>query len=86
LRQTVKVLFAKADVYIKTGRNLNVAKDLLKRYLSLALTPEDPPRSQAEKLLKQVQGGLVFLGEALRFSAQALRANPVRSLLTGLGW
>jgi len=31
-----KVLFAKADVYIKTGRNLNVAKDLLKRYLSLA--------------------------------------------------
>jgi len=27
----------------------------------------------------------VFLGEALRFSAQALRANPIRSLLTGLG-
>jgi putative ABC transport system permease protein len=27
----------------------------------------------------------VFLGEALRFSAQALRQNPVRSLLTGLG-
>jgi tetratricopeptide (TPR) repeat protein len=52
-----KVLYARADVYIKTGRNLNVAKDLLKRYLSLALTPEDPPRSQAEKLLKQAQGG-----------------------------
>src|ERR1051326_8368536 len=27
---------------------------------------------------------MVF-GEALRFSAQALRANPVRSILTGLG-
>jgi putative ABC transport system permease protein len=27
----------------------------------------------------------MFLGEALRFSFQALRANPVRSLLTGLG-
>src|SRR2546421_5506944 len=27
----------------------------------------------------------MFLGEALRFSAQALRASPVRSLLTGLG-
>ena len=27
----------------------------------------------------------MFLGEALRFSAQALRANPIRSLLTGLG-
>lgn len=52
-----KVMFARADVYIKTGQNLNVAKDLLKRYLSLALTPEDPPRSQAEKLLKQAQGG-----------------------------
>src|SRR6201998_473637 len=26
-----------------------------------------------------------FIGESLRFSAQALRANPVRSLLTGLG-
>jgi Flp pilus assembly protein TadD len=51
-----KVLFAKADLYIKGGRNLNVAKDLLKRYLSLALTPEDPPRSEAEKLLQQVRG------------------------------
>ncbi|HEY2018222.1 MAG TPA: ABC transporter permease [Bryobacteraceae bacterium] len=27
----------------------------------------------------------MFLGEAVRFSAQALRANPVRSFLTGLG-
>jgi putative ABC transport system permease protein len=27
----------------------------------------------------------MFLGEALKFSAQALRANPVRSFLTGLG-
>ena len=27
----------------------------------------------------------MFLGEALKFSLQALRANPVRSLLTGLG-
>jgi putative ABC transport system permease protein len=27
----------------------------------------------------------MFLGEAVRFSAQALRANPIRSFLTGLG-
>src|SRR4051794_16289211 len=27
----------------------------------------------------------MFLGEALKFSAEALRANPVRTLLTGLG-
>src|SRR5258708_40275706 len=28
---------------------------------------------------------LGFIGEAFRFSAEALRANPVRTLLTGLG-
>src|SRR3974390_1760788 len=27
----------------------------------------------------------MFLGEAFRFSVQALRRNPIRSLLTGLG-
>src|SRR3984885_13186307 len=27
----------------------------------------------------------MFLAESLRFSAQSLRANPIRSLLTGLG-
>jgi hypothetical protein len=43
-------------MYIKGKRNLDVARDLLKRYLNLTLTPEDPPRSQAERLLRQVQG------------------------------
>jgi tetratricopeptide (TPR) repeat protein len=51
-----KVIFAQADMYIKGKRNLDVARDLLKRYLTLTLTPEDPPRSQAERLLKQVEG------------------------------
>jgi len=51
-----KLMFAKADLYIKTNRNLNVARDLLKRYLSMTLSPDDPPRSDAEKLLKKVQG------------------------------
>jgi tetratricopeptide (TPR) repeat protein len=50
------VIFGRAEIYIKSKRNLTVARDLLKRYLSLDLTPEDPPRSQAEKLLDQVQG------------------------------
>jgi tetratricopeptide (TPR) repeat protein len=49
-----KVMFAKADLYIRTKRNLPEARELLKRYLSSALTPDDPPRSQAEKLLKQM--------------------------------
>jgi len=52
-----RVIFGRAEIYIKGKRNLEVARTLLKRYLSLDLTPEDPPRSQAEKLLQQAQGG-----------------------------
>jgi len=51
-----KLMFAKADLYIKQHRNLDEAKDLLQRYLAASLTPDDPPRSNAEKLLKQVRG------------------------------
>jgi tetratricopeptide (TPR) repeat protein len=51
-----RLMFAKADLYIKSKRNLDVARDLLKKYLSSHLTPDDPPRSEAQKLLKQVQG------------------------------
>jgi cytochrome c-type biogenesis protein CcmH/NrfG len=51
-----KLMFARADLYIKSKRNLDVARELLKRYLNSTLTPEDPPRSDAEKLLKQVEG------------------------------
>ena len=49
-------MYAKADLYIKSKRNLDVAKTLLMRYMSMDLSPDDPPRSEAEKLLKQVQG------------------------------
>jgi len=51
-----KVIFGQAELYIKGKRNLDIARDLLKRYVNLTLTPEDPPRSQAERLLRQVQG------------------------------
>ena len=51
-----KLMFAKADLYIKSKRNLEEARELLKRYLSSTLSPDDPPRANAEKLLKQVQG------------------------------
>ena len=53
---SAKLLYAKADLYIKQGRNLSTARELLKRYLSSNLTPDDPPRSDAEKLLRQVEG------------------------------
>ena len=52
-----KLIFARADLYIRTGRNLSEARQLLKRYLSMTLSPDDPSRSQAEKLLRQAQGG-----------------------------
>lgn len=51
-----KVYFARAHTYIQTKRNLDRAKDLLIRYLHSQLTPDDPPREQAEKLLRQVSG------------------------------
>lgn len=50
-----RLLYARADFYISTGRNLNVARDLLKRYLSSDLTPDDPPRSDAARLLRRAQ-------------------------------
>ncbi|MBL8232494.1 MAG: tetratricopeptide repeat protein [Bryobacterales bacterium] len=47
-----KLLFERASTYIETKRNMDTAKALLKRYLDAPLTPDDPPRSEAEKLLK----------------------------------
>src|SRR5579871_2868870 len=37
-----RLMYAKADLYIKNGRNLEIARDLLQRYLACALTPDDP--------------------------------------------
>jgi tetratricopeptide (TPR) repeat protein len=51
-----RLVYAKADLYVKSKRNLDVAKKLLKQYMSMSLSPDDPPRSDAAKLLKQVQG------------------------------
>lgn len=51
-----KLMYERAQVYIKQNRNLDTARDLLKRYLSASLTPDDPPRSEAQKLLRQISG------------------------------
>jgi tetratricopeptide (TPR) repeat protein len=48
-----RLLFEQASVYIRSRRNIELAKQLLKRYLDSPLTPNDPPRSQAEALLRQ---------------------------------
>ncbi|MGH9674490.1 MAG: tetratricopeptide repeat protein [Bryobacteraceae bacterium] len=50
------LIFARASVYVETGINLETARSLLKRYLDLPLTYADPPRREAEKLLRQAGG------------------------------
>jgi cytochrome c-type biogenesis protein CcmH/NrfG len=52
-----KLIYARAETYVHSGRNLDTARELLKKYLTAKLTPDDPPRSEAEKLLRQVSGG-----------------------------
>jgi len=52
-----RVVFARASIYVETHHNLEVAKQLLKRYMSMDLQPDDPPKSEAAKLLRQAQGG-----------------------------
>jgi hypothetical protein len=41
-------------VYVNGGRNLEQARRLLERYLRAPITPNDPPRSEAEALLRKI--------------------------------
>ena len=50
------LIFGKAEAYVKAKRNLETARELLKRYMSLPLNAEDVPRAEAAKLLRQVKG------------------------------
>jgi hypothetical protein len=50
------VLYGKASIYIESHRNLDQARALLEKYLQSQLTPDDPPREAAEKLLKTAKG------------------------------
>ena len=52
-----KVMFERASTYVRSKRNLAEARVLLERYLKAPLTPEDPPRSEAQRLLRQANGG-----------------------------
>jgi tetratricopeptide (TPR) repeat protein len=53
--ETPKLLFARAELYIQLERNLE-ARMLLQRYLQMPLTPEDPPRREADRLLVKAGG------------------------------
>jgi Flp pilus assembly protein TadD len=48
--------FARADVLIKGKRDLNEARNLLQKYMKASLTVDDPPKTEASRLLKQVGG------------------------------
>ena len=51
-----RVDFARAKVYVEHKRSLGEASRLLKKYLEANVTPDDPPKAEAEQLLKQAQG------------------------------
>lgn len=51
-----RFLFARAQTYIEQGRNLEKARALLQQYLRAELTPDDPSREEARKLLKLASG------------------------------
>jgi tetratricopeptide (TPR) repeat protein len=51
-----KVLFWRAKTYVQEKQNLDRAHELLMRYLESNLTPDDPPREEAEKLLRKIVG------------------------------
>lgn len=49
-----RILYERAQTYIRDKRNLAEARELLKRYLNAPTTPNDPPKSAAEQLLRKV--------------------------------
>jgi len=51
-----RVWYARADLLIKQKRDLNEARALLQKYLHAPVTPDDPPKEQALRLLKKVAG------------------------------
>jgi cytochrome c-type biogenesis protein CcmH/NrfG len=49
-----RVIYERASAYVKEGRNLDKARKLLQRYLQSTVTPNDPPKSEAESMLKKI--------------------------------
>jgi tetratricopeptide (TPR) repeat protein len=50
------IALAEARTDIENHRNLDQARNLLESYLQSSLTPDDPPKQEAEKLLKRAGG------------------------------
>ena len=52
-----RLLFERASAYVESKRNLDRARQLLEQYLRSPLSPDDPPRAEAQRLLRQAQAG-----------------------------
>ena len=49
-----RILYERAETYIRENRNIEEARALLKKYIAATdLTPDDPPRSEAAQLLRK---------------------------------
>jgi tetratricopeptide (TPR) repeat protein len=55
--ETPRVWYVKADTLIKQKRNLDEARRLLEKYMQSSITPDDPSKGDAQRLLKQAAGG-----------------------------
>jgi Flp pilus assembly protein TadD len=51
-----RIAFAEASANIENHRSMERARALLESYLHASLTPDDPPRQDAEKLLRRAGG------------------------------
>jgi tetratricopeptide (TPR) repeat protein len=51
-----QVLYTRADLLIREKRNLPEAKSLLKKYMASTLTVDDPPKTEAARLLRKAEG------------------------------
>jgi len=49
-----RVIYERASAYVSSRRNLDEARRLLRRYLQTPITPNDPPKSEAESMLRKI--------------------------------
>jgi len=52
--ENARVMYERASAYVKEGRNLDEARRLLQSYLRANVTPSDPPKSEAQDLLRKI--------------------------------
>ena len=76
-----RILYERAQTYIRDNRNLAQARELLKRYINSPLTPNEPPRQDAQQLLRRVGAskGRLSLTVNSEAGAEIRGADPSRT-------